>query len=225
MGSWVTYGLGTENQNLPAFVVFSDSRGGPIGGAPNWGNGFMPAAYQGTPFRSTGDPIVDLKPPKEMTPERQRRWLDLLAQAQRGAPAARTRKITNSPRGFSPTSSPSRCRRTPPMRSISTRKQRDDARSTALDEEPTDHVGRQCLMARRLVERGVRFVQIFSGGGNFGESWDAHWDLEDNHGMHCAETDKPIAGSADRPEKPRPARFHTRSSGTASSAACRSHRR
>ena len=80
MGSWITYGLGTENQNLPAFVVFSDPRGGPIGGAPNWGNGFMPAAYQGTPFRSTGDPIVDLKPPKEMTPERQRRWLDLLAQ-------------------------------------------------------------------------------------------------------------------------------------------------
>ena len=78
MGSWVTYGLGTENQNLPAFVVFSDWRGGPIGGAPNWGNGFMPAAYQGTPFRSTGDPIVDLKPPKDITPERQRRWLDLL---------------------------------------------------------------------------------------------------------------------------------------------------
>ena len=78
LGSWVTYGLGTENQSLPAFVVFSDWRGGPIGGAPNWGNGFMPAAYQGTPFRSTGDPIVDLKPPKDITPERQRRWLDLL---------------------------------------------------------------------------------------------------------------------------------------------------
>src|SRR3954451_13398771 len=80
VGSWVTYGLGTENQSLPAFVVFSDWRGGPIGGAPNWGNGFMPAAYQGTPFRSTGDPIVDLKPPKDITPERQRRWLDLLHQ-------------------------------------------------------------------------------------------------------------------------------------------------
>src|SRR5207302_8326274 len=79
LGSWVTYGLGTENRNLPAFVVFTDPRGGPIGGAPNWGNGFMPAAYQGTPFRSQGDPIVDLKPPAEMTPERQRRWLNLLA--------------------------------------------------------------------------------------------------------------------------------------------------
>ena len=63
-----------------------------------------------------------------------------------------------------------------------------------VDEKETEYVGRQCLMARRLVERGVRFVQIFSGGGNFGESWDAHWDLKENHGMHCAETDKPIAG-------------------------------
>jgi hypothetical protein len=64
MGSWITYGLGSENENLPGFVVFSDHRGGPIGGAPNWGNGYMPAAYQGTQFRSAGDPIVDLNPPK-----------------------------------------------------------------------------------------------------------------------------------------------------------------
>src|SRR5690606_33660869 len=70
MGSWITYGLGTENQSLPAFIVFTDPRGGPIGGAPNWGNGYMPAAFQGTQFRSTGDPIVDLKPAEEMTPER-----------------------------------------------------------------------------------------------------------------------------------------------------------
>lgn len=78
MGSWVTYGLGSESENLPGYVVFTDHRGGPIGGAPNWGNGFMPAAYQGTQFRSTGDPIVDLLPPKGLPPERQRRWLDLL---------------------------------------------------------------------------------------------------------------------------------------------------
>ena len=76
-----------------------------------------------------------------------------------------------------------------------------------VDEEPTEYVGRQCLMARRLVERGVRFVQIFSGGGNFGESWDAHWDLKENHEMHCAETDKPIAGTAHGSEEPRHARF------------------
>ncbi|MBS1831280.1 MAG: DUF1501 domain-containing protein, partial [Acidobacteria bacterium] len=78
MGSWITYGLGSENQNLPSFVVFQDWRGGPIGGAPNWSNGFMPAAYQGTPFRTNGDPIVDLRPPAEMAGDRQRKWLDLL---------------------------------------------------------------------------------------------------------------------------------------------------
>ena len=83
VGSWLTYGLGTENENLPGFVVFTDYRGGPIGGAPNWGNGYMPAAYQGTQFRSVGDAIVDLRPPKDVSDERQRRWLDLLGDLNR----------------------------------------------------------------------------------------------------------------------------------------------
>ncbi len=193
MGSWITYGLGTENQNLPAFVVFSDPRGGPIGGAPNWGNGFMPAAYQGTPFRSTGDPIVDLKPPKEMTPERQRRWLDLLAQYNQ-------QHLAKNPHDYELSARIQSYELAFQMQTEATDAvdlKKETAATRALygvGEEPTDHVGRQALMARRLVERGVRFVQIFSGGGNFTESWDAHWDLELNHGMHCAETDKPIAG-------------------------------
>ena len=78
VGSWLTYGLGSENSNLPGYVVFTDHRGGPINGQPNWGAGFMPAAFQGTQFRSTGDPIVDLRPPREVSRERQRKWLDLL---------------------------------------------------------------------------------------------------------------------------------------------------
>src|SRR3954451_15336992 len=78
VGSWVTYGLGTENENLPGFIVFTDYRGGPINGAPNWSNGYMPAAYQGTPFRPTGEPIIDLKPPKGTDPAEQRKWLDML---------------------------------------------------------------------------------------------------------------------------------------------------
>jgi hypothetical protein len=78
VGSWVTYGLGSENEDLPAFIVFTDYRGGPINGAPNWGNGYMPAAYQGTPFRDSGDPIVDLHPPQGRTPEQQQKWLKLL---------------------------------------------------------------------------------------------------------------------------------------------------
>ena len=193
LGSWVTYGLGTENQNLPAFVVFSDHRGGPIGGAPNWGNGFMPAAFQGTPFRSSGDPIVDLKPPKDVTPERQRRWLGLLDKLneehlrRNSADSELSARIQTYELAFQMQSHATEA--------VEIGKESDATRSLyGVGEEPTDYVGRQCLLARRLVERGVRFVQIYSGGGNFTESWDAHWDLELNHGMHCAETDKPIAG-------------------------------
>jgi Protein of unknown function (DUF1501) len=193
MGSWVTYGLGTENQNLPAFVVFADWRGGPIGGAPNWSNGYMPAAYQGTPFRSSGDPIVDLKPPREMTSERQQRWLKLLESLNEehlqknpadSELAARIRSYELAYQmQFHATDAVDLAKESEATREI-----------YGVDQKPTDYVGRQCLMARRLVERGVRFVQIYSGGGNFTESWDAHFDLELNHGMHCAETDKPIAG-------------------------------
>ncbi len=193
MGSWLTYGLGTENQNLPGFVVFADWRGGPIGGAPNWSNGFMPAAYQGTPFRSSGDPIVDLKPPTEMTPERQQKWLRLLGQmneehqAKNPEDTELAARIRSYELAYQMQSSA--------VEAVELTKESAATRALyGLDEKPTEYVGRQCLMARRLVERGVRFVQIYSGGGNFTESWDAHFDLELNHGMHCAETDKPIAG-------------------------------
>jgi len=193
MGSWVTYGLGTENQNLPAFVVFADWRGGPIGGAPNWSNGFMPAAYQGTPFRSSGDPIVDLKPPSQMTAERQQRWLKLLGQLneehlqKNPADSELSARIQSYELAYQ--------MQFHATDAVDLTKESDATHQLyGVDEKPTDYVGRQCLMARRLVERGVRFVQIYSGGGNFTESWDAHFDLELNHGMHCAETDKPIAG-------------------------------
>lgn len=192
MGSWVTYGLGTENQNLPAYVVFQDWRGGPIGGAPNWGNGYMPASYQGTPFRSTGDPIVDLKPPEGMTPDRQRRWLSFLE------------KLNTEHASKNPEDSEFAARIATFELAYQMQKHATD--TVAIDNEPehirkmygldqkhTQYVGRQALMARRLVERGVRFVQIYSGGGNFQESWDAHWDLKSNHEMHCGETDQPVA--------------------------------
>ena len=192
MGTWVTYGLGTENQNLPAFVVFTDWRGGPIGGAPNWGNGYMPAAYQGTPFRSSGDPIVDLRPPQGLSPERQRKWLDLLG------------KLNAEHLKRNPDDSELSARIA--AHELAFRMQTHAVEAVALEQESpatsklygldqpeTEYFGRQCLMARRLVERGVRFVQIYSGGGNFTESWDAHFDLTENHGMHAKETDQPIA--------------------------------
>src|SRR5262245_60454509 len=197
LGSWVTYGLGTENENLPAFIVFTDYRGGPINGAPNWGNGYMPAAYQGTQFRSSGPPIVDLHPPeawaKSRTQERGQKWLRLL------------RELNEKHLDQNPEDSELSAR----IHSYELAFRMQTYASDAIDiskesaatqklygvgEKPTDYFGRQALMARRLVERGVRFVQIFSGGGNFEPSWDAHWDIKCNHGLHCAETDKTIAG-------------------------------
>ena len=193
LGSWVTYGLGTENQNLPAFVVFTDWRGGPIGGAPNWGNGFMPAAYQGTPFRSQGDPIVDLKPPKDMTPERQRKWLDYMKQVNEQHLSLNPEdtelqaRIESYELAFRMQSSA--------VEAVDMNTESDATKKLyGIGEQHTDYVGKQCLMARRLVERGVRFVQVFSGGGNFQESWDAHWEIQENHGLHCKETDLPMAG-------------------------------
>jgi len=192
MGTWLTYGLGSENENLPGFVVFTDHRGGPIGGAPNWGNGYMPAAFQGTPFRSTGDPIVDLRPPKEVTPESQRRWLDFL---NRMNEAHRERNPFDSELSARIASYELAYRmQTHATEAIDVNRESEATRRLyGLDEERTRYFGRQALMAARLVERGVRFVQIFSGGGNFQESWDAHWDIKFNHELHCGETDKPIA--------------------------------
>ena len=193
VGSWITYGLGTENENLPGFIVFTDYRGGPINGAPNWSIGYMPAAYQGTPFRPTGEPIIDLQPPKGTDPAQQRKWLDMLG------------KLNEQHLERNPEDSELAARiysyELAFKMQISATDAIDIAKETqatrrlyGVDEKPTDYFGRQALMARRLVERGVRYVQIFSGGGNFDPCWDAHWDLKANHGNHCAETDKPMAG-------------------------------
>jgi hypothetical protein len=193
VGSWLTYGLGTENENLPGYVVFTDNRGGPINGAPNWGNGYMPAAYQGTQFRSMGDPIVDLKPPKEMGEERQRRWLELL----------RSYNQEHLQRNPEDTDLSARIQsyelayrmQIHATEAIDITKESEATRKLyGLDDEITQYFGRQALMARRLVERGVRFVQLYSGGGNHTTTWDQHWELKKYHSQHAAETDKPIAG-------------------------------
>ena len=193
VGSWVTYGLGTENENLPGYIVFTDNRGGPINGAPNWSNGYMPASYQGTPFRPTGDPIIDLKPPAGQGLQEQRKWLELVE------------KLNQKHLDQNPDDSELSARiysyelafrmQTSATDAIDIRNESRATRKLyGLDEQPTEYFGRQALMARRLVERGVRYVQIYSGGGNFDPSWDAHWNLKKNHSMHCAETDRPIAG-------------------------------
>ena len=193
MGSWVSYGLGTENQNLPAFVVLLDHRGGPISGAPNWGSGFMPATFQGTQFRTAGDPILFLDPPEGVTPAQQRQQLDLLSDLNqlRGAAnpgnAELMSRIASYELAF-------RMQSAAPEAVDLSKESAATKRTYGLDNPTTEKYGQKCLIARRLVERGVRFVQVYSGGGHFDDSWDAHSNVDTNHELHCRETDLPIAG-------------------------------
>jgi hypothetical protein len=192
VGSWVSYGLGTVNQNLPAFVVMLDHRGGPITGPPNWGSGFMPAAHQGTQFRTAGDPVLHLAPPAGVSPEQQRNELDLLGTLDRAYGAASpdnselAARIASYELAF-------RMQSHAPEAVDLTRETTETQRAYGLDDPRTEKFGRRCLLARRLVERGVRFVQVYSGGGHNDENWDAHGDVNKNHELHCGETDKPIA--------------------------------
>ncbi|MBX3412845.1 MAG: DUF1501 domain-containing protein [Pirellulales bacterium] len=192
LGSWVTYGLGTVNQDLPAYVVLLDHRGGPIGGAPNWNSGFMPAAYQGTQFRTSGDPLIDLSPPDGVTTAQRRGQLDLLArlgdlhQARLPRQSELSARLASYELAF-------RMQAHAPSAVNLAEETAATQRRYGLDNELTERFGRRCLMARRLVERGVRFVQVYSGGGHNDENWDAHGDVNMNHELHCGETDQPIA--------------------------------
>jgi hypothetical protein len=193
LGSWVTYGLGSENDNLPAYVVMLDHQGAPINGALNWSNGFMPAAYQGVPLRSSGEPIAYLSPPPGVGRDRQRARLDLLrkwneehmaAHPDESSLAARIASYELAFRMQSHATDAVDITREPePVRKL-----------YGLDNPVSAHFGRNCLLARRLVERGVRFVQLYSGGNEGPRAWDAHDDLHKNHTLHCSETDRPIAG-------------------------------
>ena len=192
IGSWATYGLGTENENLPAFVVMMDHQGAPVNGAMNWSNGFMPAAYQGVPFRTSGDPIAYLQPPPGVSQDRQRARLDLLSRwnerhktgsAAESALSARIASYELAYRMQSHAADAVDLADEPEHMH----------RAYGLDNKTTAHFGRNCLLARRLVERGVRFVQVYSGGNEGPRAWDAHDDVKKNHELHCSETDGPIA--------------------------------
>jgi hypothetical protein len=195
VGSWVTYGLGSEASSLPAYVVMTDARGGPLGGPNDWSAGFMPAAYQGTLFRSSGDPIVDLKPQAGLSPDDQRARLDALAKLNE----IDMQKFPGNSELAARISSYELAYR---MQGCAPGAVDIDSESEAtkklygLDDKITEPYGRQCLMARRLVEHGVRFVQIFSGGvGNQNtDTWDAHGDIKSNHTQHAAEVDLPTVG-------------------------------
>jgi len=195
VGSWVTYGLGTENQNLPAFVVIYDPRGGPNAGTTNWNSGFLPAAYQGTVFRATGDPILDLHPPKRVSSQQQRARLDHLLQLNE----VHAKKYPGSSELAARIASYElayRMQGTAPEVVDISQETEATQRLYGLDDPVTEPFGRQCLLARRLVERGVRFVQLYNGAKrrlNI-DDWDAHSTLEENHSTHAREVDKPMAG-------------------------------
>ena len=192
VSSWAVYGLGTENQNLPGYVVILDKRGGPISGQPNWSSGFISAAHQGTLFRPTGNPILNLERAKHMDRASQRAQLDLLAQlneqhlsSRQGNDELATR-IQSYELAF-------RMQAEAPEAVDLSQESKSTLEAYGVGKQPTDEYGRNCLIGRRLLERGVRFVQLYSGGGHLEETWDAHESIEKNHGQHAAEVDQPIA--------------------------------
>jgi hypothetical protein len=193
IGSWLNYGLGSENENLPGYVVMLDPRGGPISGAKNWSSGYMPAQYEGTIFRSQGTAILDLARPEGTSETAQRRLLDTLHeynadhQAQRPGNSALEARIASYELAFKMQSSA-------PEATDLAKESAETRELYGLNEKRTATFGRQCLLARRLVERGVRFIQVYSGGAHNDDNWDAHADLKTNHDLHAGETDKPIAG-------------------------------
>jgi len=190
LGAWVNYGLGSENQNLPGFVVIKDSEGTVVNGVRNWGSGFMPAVYQGVEFSSDGVPIKYLDNPKGMANDRQRDKLDLLATFNRDYGATRTDNTELDARIRAYELAYKMQAEAPQAVDLS--KETDATKALyGMDAPETAVYGRNCLLARRLVENGVRFVQLYSGAGS---KWDSHAKLEENHSKLCRSVDKPIAG-------------------------------
>jgi hypothetical protein len=193
VGAWVTYGLGSESKNLPAFVTMYDTlgRGLPKGHAQNWGSGFLPGVYQGTALNPQGAPIDNLDRPAEMTDAEQRRQLDLLKRLngrhreQHPAEAELAARTENFELAY-------RMQMAAPE-ALDLGKEPMSVRTLyGLDNSKCAHFAKQCLLARRLVERGVRFVQIYSGGMENERSWDGHTNIEANHRQFAGETDIPI---------------------------------
>jgi hypothetical protein len=190
LGSWVTYGLGTENQNLPAFVVLEDNVGQTINGPRNWGAGFMPAVYQGTALASGKEPFRYLANPGGVNEERQRAKLDFLNQLNRQHLEQRKEQTELDAR-IQAYELAFRMQAAAPEAVDLASETAETNALYGMEDKETATFGRMCLLARRMVERGVRFVQLYSGSGS---KWDAHSDIEKNHGGLCKATDKPIAG-------------------------------
>jgi hypothetical protein len=190
LGAWAAYGLGTANQDMPAFVVLPDPAGWPKGGAPAWGNGYLPATYQGTILRGGETPILHLNNPPGVSAGQQRETLDLINQLNReslpagDADSELAARISAYELAFRMQSSAQEV--------VDVRRESEATRKLyGLDDKVTAEFGLRCLLARRMVERGVRFVQLYCGDTN---GWDGHADVEGNHGKLCAASDRPVAG-------------------------------
>ncbi len=189
MGAWSVYGLGSVNDNLPSFVILTDA--GEVNGGPkNWSSGFLPAVYQGTQFRNEGAPIFHLQPPASVSDRQQRSKLDLLGKLNRHFAADKAEDTELMARMNSYELAWRMQSAAPEAVDLSSESEAT-RQLYGLDNKETEKYGKNLLLARRLVERGVRFVQCYSGSGNL---WDAHNDIEGNHTKYCGQTDVPIAG-------------------------------
>lgn len=190
LGSWLAYGLGTENNNMPAYAVLPDPEGAPKGGPPAWGSAFLPAKYQGTLMRAGAEPILNLKPHESISRREQRAALDLIRQInqhhleRRDFDSDLEARVSAYELAF-------RMQTEAPVVVDIAGETQATRRLYGIGEKDTDDFGRRCLLARRMVERGVRFVQLYSGGR---VGWDAHSNVEKNHSLLCRRTDRPIAG-------------------------------
>ncbi len=189
VGSWVSYGLGSENQDLPAYVVLPDPGGGLKGGPPAWGSGYLPASYQGVPMRSGSQPILHLNPPDVFRDGQQRRTLDFIQQLNADHLRSRASDTELEARIAAYELAYRMQMAAPDLVDIS-RESQATLSMYGLDRNATRSFGTRCLMARRMIERGVRFVQVYSGDTN---GWDAHSDVMKNHSTLCDATDQPVA--------------------------------
>ncbi len=195
LGAWLSYGLGSENQDLPAFVVLPDPRGVPAGGSINWTSGFLPANHQGVAFRSKGPPVADLETPPGVSAGGRRAGLRFLDAMNRSFLEAHPGDTTLAARIRSYELA-ARMQASIPEATDFEGESEATRRLYGLDSKVTEGFGRNCLLARRLLERGVRFVQLYHGGA-FGSpriNWDAHEDVVENHTRQAASLDRPVAG-------------------------------
>ena len=191
MGSWLTYGLGSESDSLPSYVVIPDSRGALEAGQPMYGHGFLPAIYQPTMFRPGNRPVLNLGLPDGVTVEQRRKTLRFIRELNQTTLSAEDEEFNARINAYDlafkmQTESPK-------LFDLS-RESKETQELYGIGSEPTNDYGRRCLLARKLVEEGVRFVCVVAGGGPGNLQWDAHQDIEENHIRKAAETDKPVAG-------------------------------